>query len=482
MDIGEYALILRRKWVLVVAFSLLGLGAGAGASLLMTPEYRSQTQLYVSVRSSGASTGDLLQGANYSQQLVNSYVDVLETSLVLDPVVERLQLDMTGAELAEHVSASSPPDSALIDITAASPSAEQSARLAAAVGESFQEVVRTQLEPETQDGASPVSLTLTQAALVPEEPVSPNVMLNLVLGLLVGFTTGFGIAILRTLLDRRVYSADDIAEITDRPLLGEIVGAPDIEQGQLIANSMPQSPCAESFRALRTNLQFLNVGSKGHVFVVTSPNPGECKSTTSLNLAFTLSQAGSRVAVVEGDLRAPTFSKSLGIEAGAGLTDVLIGRADLDDVLQRWGKNQFYALPAGRIPPNPSELLGSAEMEEILGALREQFDYVIIDSPPVLAVTDSTVLGKLADGLLMITATGSTTKQDLESALKALEIAGTNVLGVVATMVPAKGAGGYGYGTYGHTAGTTTAAVVSSPGNGQSHASADKELRGAHAR
>lgn len=480
MELREYVLILRKNWVLVVVFAILGLGAGAGASLLATPEYQSRTQLYVSVRSDSGSTGDLVQGANYSRQIVNSYVDVVKTGVVLDPVVEQLQLDMTGAELSEYVSASSPLDSTLINITTASPSPEQSALIANAVGESFQEVVRTQLEPETDNGGSLVSLTTTQAALVPDEPVSPNAMINLALGLLVGLAAGYGIAILRTVLDRRVHSPEDIAQITDKPLLGGIIDDPDAEQNRLIVNSMPQSPRAESFRALRTNLQFLNVGSKGRVFVVTSPNPSEGKSTTSLNLAFTLSQTGSRVALVEGDLRLPTFSKYLGIEGGAGLTDVLIGRADLDDVLQRWGQNQFYVLAAGRIPPNPSELLGSAEMEKTLKTLREQFDYVIIDAPPVLAVTDAAVLGKMAAGLLMVVATGSTKKQELEGALKALETAGTNVLGVVATMVPSKGPDGYSYGGYG--SGATIDAVDSDVENEQLQASTDDKLRGAHAR
>lgn len=449
MQLREYALILRKYWVLVVVSTLVGLIAGAGASLLMTPEYQSRTQLYVSVRSDGGNTGDLVQGATYSRQIVNSYVAVISSNVVLDPVVEELQLDMTGAELADHVSASSPPDSALINITANSPSAEQAADIANAVGASFQNFVQTELEPETV-GASPVSLTTTQTGLAPDEPISPNVPVNLALGLLAGLAVGFGIAVLRSIMDRRIYTREDIESITHKPILGNIVENPNVKEERFVVQSQPNSPQAESFRTLRTNLQFLNTEAKGQVFAVTSAKPGEGKSTATLNLALALAQTGARVAAVEGDLRKPVFGKYLGIEGGAGLTDALIGRADVDDVLQRWGRDQFYALPAGRIPPNPSELLGSAAMDRILDDLRQRFDYVIVDAPPVLAVTDAAVLGKLASGLLLVVATGSTVKPDLDGALRSLETAGANVYGVVATRIPAKSSGlyGYGYGTY----------------------------------
>lgn len=453
MELREYLLILRKYWVFVVVATVVGLAAGLGLSFIMTPEYQSKTQLYVSVRSDGGSTGDLAQGANFSRQIVNSYVTVVNSSAVLDPVIDELQLDMTGAELGNRITASSPSDSALINIAATSSSPEEAAIIAEQVGESFKKVVQTQLEPET-NGASPISLTTTQRAMVPESPVSPKIMINAVLGLLVGLAIGFGVAIARTVLDRRMHTTDDIAQVTDRPLLGEIIDDPDADKNRIIVSTKPRSPRAESFRGLRTNLQFLNVGAKKRVFVVSSSRPSEGKSTTSLNLAATLAQTGASVIVVEGDLRMPTFATYLDIEGGAGLTDVLIGRAELVDVIQRWGRDPYYVLPAGRIPPNPSELLGTTEMEEVVETLRDQFDYVIIDAPPVLAVTDAVVLEKLATGLLMVVATGFTTKQQLEDSMKILDTAGTNVLGVIATMVSAKKPGGYSYGEYGYGART----------------------------
>lgn len=445
VELRDYIRIALRSWFLILSMALVGIGAGAGYSLLVTPKYESGTQLYVSVRSGAESAGDLVQGATFAQQIINSYVDVVETGAVLDPVVEQLQLNMTGTKLAEYIEASSPAESVLINITATSPAPDQAALIAAAVGESFKEVVRTQLEAEGVAGATLVNLTTTQAAEVPVSPKSPNLTSNLALGLFVGLVLGYGIAVLRSILDNRIYSLRDVQQITEKPLLGEIADDPKAAKQPLIFANEWQTPRAESFRALRTNLQFLNIDSSNRAFVVTSPRPGEGKTTTALNLALALSQTDARVALVECDLRSPKVSEYLGFEAGAGLTDVLIGRAELDDVFQRWGRTGLRILSAGRIPPNPSELLGSEEMKNTLETLQEQFDYVIIDAPPVLAVTDAAVVGKLAAGFLLVAAAGSTTRQALGATLRTLDTAGTDVLGVIVTMLPAKGLERYGH-------------------------------------
>ena len=450
MELREYATILKKNWVLIIIATLLGLAAGAGFSLLATPEYQSRTQIYVSVRSDAGTTGDLVQGANYSRQIVNSYVDVVGTGVVLEPVVDELGLEMRANQLSSYITAASPSDTALITITATSTSPEQAAEIANAVGESFKNVVQTQLEPDVETGNSPISLTTTQVALVPTAPVSPNVPMNILLGILVGFAAGVGLAVLRSILDTRIHSLRDVEEVTDRPLLGGVIDDPDVKANPLTIQAKPHSPRAESYRSLRTNLQFLNVDESSSTFVITSANPGEGKSTTSANLALALAETGSKVALIEADLRLPKVNEYLNVEGGAGLTDVLIGKAELNDVLQRWGRTQLYFLPAGRTPPNPSELLGSEGMRAVLSTLEDTFDYVIIDAPPVLAVTDAAVVARGNAGVLIAVASGSTKKPELEAAISALEKANANIVGVIVTMLPAKEAAGYGYGNYGY--------------------------------
>jgi capsular exopolysaccharide synthesis family protein len=204
---------------------------------------------------------------------------------------------------------------------------------------------------------------------------------------------------------------------------------------------------------MRTNLQFLDLGDKSS-FVVTSSVPTEGKSTTTINLAIALADAGKRVALLDTDLRKPKVAEYLGIEGGVGLTDVLIGRTRIGDVMLPWGGRQLYVLPAGKIPPNPSELLGSERMRALLEVLERDFDVVLCDAPPLLPVTDGAILAKATGGAIVIVAAGKTNRQQLSGALDALETVGAHVAGVAMTMVPTRGpdsyAYGYGYGAYGY--------------------------------
>ena len=216
----------------------------------------------------------------------------------------------------------------------------------------------------------------------------------------------------------------------------------------------PRNPRAESFRTLRTNLQFLAVNDesqkRGRSFVVSSAGPSEGKSTTTANLAIALAESGARVVLIDGDLRLPKVADYMGIEGGAGLTDVLIGRAEPTEVVQRWGRGQLYVIPAGKVPPNPSELLGSKAMGRLMDELHNHFDFILVDAPPLLLVTDAAVISKRTNGTILVAASGSTRKQALEMAVRTLDTAGGIMRGVIVTMLPTKGPDSYGYGAYGY--------------------------------
>jgi len=449
LELRDYVRILHKHWVLIVACLLLGVAAAAAYSIVVTPNYVATTELYVSVRSGDtAVTGDLVQGTNFARQAVTSYVDVVDSAIVLDRVIGELQLDTSSAELGEQVEASSPLNTVLVHIAVTDSDPELAAEIANATGRNFADVVVNDLEKPDGEVASLVKIETIQPAVVPAAASSPNVPLNLALGGLVGLAIGIGIAVLRSVLDTRIHSLHDIGQITDKPLLGGIALDPDARTRPLIVHADPRNPRAESFRSLRTNLQFVNVEGGPRSFVISSAGPGEGKSTTTANLAISLAETGAKVALIDGDLRLPKVAEYLGIEGGVGLTDVLIGRAELVDVLQKWGRGHLYVLPSGRIPPNPSELLGSAAMANVLNALTAQFDYVLIDAPPLLLVTDAAVVSKLAGGAILVAASGATKKQELAGAVRALEAIGSRLLGVVVTMLPTKGPDSYGYGTY----------------------------------
>lgn len=452
MTLQDYIRILHKHWILILVTTLVGIGAGATVSLLTTPTYQASTRLYVSVRTAeGAATGDLVQGSTFARQVVASYVDVIGTAIVLEPVIEELGLDMSVGQLARNVTATSAANTVMIDITASADSPQRAADIANATGASFTRVAQDELDsPGGEAENSPIRITTVQPAMAPGAPVSPRVPVNLALAGILGLALGLGIAVLRTVLDTRVHSLHDIEQITPKPLLGGIAYDPEASSRPLIVHADPRNPRAESFRTLRTNLQFLQVGEGSRAFVVSSAGPSEGKSTTTANLAISLAETGARVALLDGDLRLPKVATYMGIEGGVGMTDVLIGKVELVDALQRWGRTQLYVLPAGKVPPNPSELLGSTAMDRLLEMLGEHFDYVLIDAPPLLLVTDAAVVSKKTKGVILAAASGQTKKAALQAAVRTLETAGAELLGVVVTKLPTKGPDSYGYGEYGY--------------------------------
>lgn len=451
MELRDYLRVLRKYWVLIVALSLLGVALAATYSLVKTPEYSSSAKVFVSTQSSD-NVQELAQGNAFTQQRVKTYADLVQTPIVLLPVIATLELNITAGQLSQQVAASAPLDTTLIEITAVSPDPVLAAEIANTTAESLTGVV-AKIETPENGASSPVKLTRVQEADVPNTPVSPNVPLNIALGLLVGLAIGVGFAVLKETLDTRIRNERDVEGVTDIPLMGGIAFDPKARQRPLIVQADPKSPRAESFRSLRTNLQFLDVTDQPRSYVITSSIQSEGKSTTAANLAIALSDAGHKVVLIDADLRRPKLANYFDIEGAVGLSDVLIRRATLDDTMQPWGRGLLSILPAGAVPPNPSELLGSVTMQKLIRGLEQQFDYVLIDAPPLLPVTDGALLARHTGGALVVVAAGRTHKNQLKGALESLTHVNASVAGLVMTMVPTKGPDAYGYARYGYGAG-----------------------------
>jgi capsular exopolysaccharide synthesis family protein len=449
VELRDYIHILRKSWVLILVLALVGVGAAATFSILQTPKYSATAKVFVSTQSSGT-TSELQQGASFTVQRVKTYSDLVGTSVVLLPVIASLDLGIPAGDLAKQITASAPLDTSIIDITVVDTDPVRAADIANATSQSLTAVVQDFETSQATDSISPVKLTRAQEASVPSVPVSPNVPLNIVLGALVGLALGVGIAVLRETLETRIRNEHDVEQITDVAILGGIVFDPKAQERPLIVHVDPRSPRAESFRTLRTNLQYLDVGRADRSFVITSSIESEGKSTTGANLAIALADTGARVLLVDADLRRPKIADYMGLEGAVGLTDVLIGRAELKDVIQPWGRNKLYVLPAGHVPPNPSELLGSGRMVHYIAEFNTAFDVVIYDAPPLLPVTDAAILAKGVGGAIIIVAAGRTHKNQLKGAISALDNVGAPVSGLVLTMLPTKGPDAYGYGRYGY--------------------------------
>jgi capsular exopolysaccharide synthesis family protein len=414
--------------------------------MLSKVTYTSNTQLFVAIQSSG-SVQELQQGNTFSQSRVQSYVTTVATPVVLQPVIDKLGLDTTASELASQVKASTDLDTVLINIAVTDTSPVQAAAIAQAVGDSLIDAIDT-LERPKIGGASPVKLSVVKPAEAPTTPSAPNTKLNLLIGLVAGAAAALITAVTRSLLDNRIRSESDLRRVTDAALLGGIAFDQDATRKPLLTQAAPQSPRAESFRQLRTNLQFANISGRAKTVLVTSSLPGEGKSTTATNLAIALASAGQSVCLIDADLRRPMVNEYLGLERNAGLTTALVGNADVNDLLQSWGNDDLYVLASGQIPPNPSELLGSEQMKQLIMRLEQAFDSVVIDAPPLLPVTDAAVLSQHVGGVVVVVGTQKVRIPDLEKSLGALEMVGAKLLGVVLNRLPIKGPDAYAYGYY----------------------------------
>ena len=233
--------------------------------------------------------------------------------------------------------------------------------------------------------------------------------------------------------------------MTDRSIVGAIVFDVDAKDHPLIFQADSHSMRAEAYRRLRTNLQFLLLSGRKASIVVTSSIADEGKTTTAINLASTLAAAGQSVLLIDADLRRPSLASYVNLDGTVGLTDVIIGRAALSDVVQPLGRANLHVLLSGRVPPNPSELLGSQPMQNLLAEATSRYDMVILDSPPVLPVTDAALLSRFCGGVLVVVGSGDVTKPELTTAIESLEAVDASILGLVLNRVRASELGHYGY-------------------------------------
>ncbi|MEW6554200.1 MAG: polysaccharide biosynthesis tyrosine autokinase [Actinomycetota bacterium] len=282
---------------------------------------------------------------------------------------------------------------------------------------------------------------------VPTSPVNPRPVRNGVLAFFLGTILGLGLAFLVDYLDDAIESREEVQRLYDAPVLGEIPRYRDLEGEQrrssLVMVSEPKAPISESFRALRTNIQYVNYERQLKAIMVTSAGPGAGKTFVLANLAVSLAEAGHRVIVVCCDMRRPTMHEFFHLSNAEGLSTVLVGKMTLEEALKSPGKRNLQVLTSGPLPPNPSELIGSRRMNELLARAKAMADFVLIDTPPVLAVSDAAVLAPRTDGVLVVCGMGVAKRDDARKTRDLLQQVNSNVIGVVLNYM--EEARNYGY-------------------------------------
>jgi len=280
------------------------------------------------------------------------------------------------------------------------------------------------------------NIRMVDKAEVPTSPVKPNKKLNVLLAMIVGLTLGVGIAFFLEYLDNTIKLPDEVKDQLGIPYLGpapafEMEPSANGKRPDLVTIHSPKSTASESFRGIRTSILFSSADAAPQVLLVTSAGPSEGKTICASNLAVTMAQSGSKVLVLDCDMRRPRIHKVFNIGREIGASGVLIGQNGLKEAIITTDIENLDVLPVGQIPPNPSEILGSHKMAQMLETLKQSYDRIIMDSPPVTAVTDAIVLSKLVDGVILIVRAGDTPKQVIQNAISQLRAVNAHILGAV---------------------------------------------------
>ena len=448
-------------WLLIIGI-IVGAAAGFGYASLQPKVYAASSSGYVTVGESG--TVDVLSGSTAAKERARSYAAIVSSEAVAQKIKQNTpELSLSTGQIRSSLTATAGDNAALITVSAQASSPKNAQLLAnsalQATADYIKEIeqnpgnAQALVNGDSNAAATPPAnsntvrvIPLNNASVNPPL-VSPNYQQNTLIGAVIGLVVVYTAIFLRRALDQRIRTRDDATKATGASILGVLPVSEDLNEENIVNGDTDDHIAQESIRQLRTNLRFVNVDTPPRSFIVTSAVPGEGKSTVSLSLARSLADAGSPVILIDADLRRPTVAKKLKLDAKVGLTQVLAGQVEIANAVHQLGDSNLFVLPAGRIPPNPSELLGSDKMRQLINELSEEF-IVVVDVPPLLPVTDASLLSHSVDGVILVGSIGRSHREQMTEASSILKKVNANLFGLVLNRAPRKGLGNsyYGFG------------------------------------
>ena len=459
------AALLDKAWLIGIVSVVCALAVFLGTFFFVTPTYQSTAMFYVN-NSSLSSLSDAALSSissadiSASRGLVKTYIVILNTRETLTDVIDYAGVDRTYGQLKGMIAAESVDGTEVFRVVVTNPDPQEAEAIANAIAYILPNRIK-----DIIDGTS---AKVVESAVAASRPSSPNYTKNTMIGFLAGFVLMAAIVVIRELMDITVRTEEDIAQCSKHPVLAAV---PDMEahskggyyygygkqydkakikagkQVELVGGNISFA-AAEAYKLLRTKLQFSFVDEcECRVIGVSSAMAGEGKSLSSVNLAYSLSQLGNSVLLIDCDMRRPSLADKLPIKKTPGLSDFLTGQAQAENLIQFCGikadERAFHAISSGRTPPNPMELLSSVKMERTINTLREKYDYIIMDLPPVGEVGDALAAAKLTDGMLVVVRQDYCDRIALNSAIRQFEFVDAKVLGIVFNCASDNG-GGYG--------------------------------------
>jgi succinoglycan biosynthesis transport protein ExoP len=440
VDLATYLSILRRRALPLLLCVIAGLAGGFHIGHSTPKSYHATSRALVTLPpGDDGNNSRALQGSQVADALVPTYAAVAVSRGVAEKVIQQLQLPETVEQLQSKLLAGQQPSTLIIVISARDPDPLRATSIADATAEALSERVRDL----SQAQSTGVQVQLLDHAAVPFVPDAPRPTLDLILGGALGLAAGLLLAAALEALDRTLKTAQHGEAAFHAPLLGLVPLRRRSRGRRELVMDDDGSLDSEPYRALRTAVRFTDVDTDPRSFLITSATPGEGKTTTAANLAIALAAGGESVVVVDADLRRAALAEVFGLDGSVGLSSLVLKTATIDEAVQPWRDN-VWVLASGRpLPPNPSEVLGSHFMGHVISELTQRFDVVLIDTPPILPVTDAVALATQVDAVLIVARYGALNQGPAAEARKRLEAVSAHVIGFILNAVPGRETAAY---------------------------------------
>lgn len=445
--------LLHNLWLILLVSILCTVIAFGITRYLLTPQYQSAATFYVN--NSSLSVGDASfsissSDITASKSLVDSYIIILRSRTTLNDVIDYSGVDVTYKELRDMVSANAVNSTEIFEVIVTSPDPEQAEKLANAIAYILPKRIGSIIEGS--------SAKIVDSAIVAATPSSPSYPRNMILGFAAGLVLSAGFVMLRELFDTTIRNEEMVTQISKHPILAAVPNMMTSSKGRYYASDRRRGrtnqpavvadgkksivgenagfAASEAYKLLRTKIQFSFAGGRtSQVIGLSSAMAGEGKSITAVNLAYSLSQLDKRVILLDCDMRRPTLAEKLNIRRRPGLSSCLTGQIELEELIQNCGirdaEEAFHVVAAGQNPPNPVELLSSREMEQVLQKLKTQYDYVVLDLPPVGEVSDALAVAGQIDGMLLVVRQDYCNRGALADTISQFEFIESKILGIV---------------------------------------------------
>lgn len=452
MTFVDLVRVLRANLAILVLATVVGAGAAYAYARTIPPVYAADASGWIVTAGSQADAGQVITNSAVAQSKGQSFLPLAYTRSVAQRAIDDTGINASPGEVVSRISATIVEGSNIIKVSATGPSPQDAQALADAITRAIaDEANNLELGGNGKPGEKALVRILPIETALPGARIGPNVQKYALAGAFAGFAGLLSWILLRRLLDSRIRTVKDVEDGAGHTVLAIVPTTPELKAAKGRGDLARLGLASEAFRQLRTNLRFVDVDKPPRSIVITSANPGEGKSTMSATLARVLAEGGQPTVLIDADLRRPMLATIFDRRGTVGLTQVLSGQITVHDALQDADQKNLQLITAGRIPPNPSELLGSQRMKALIEEL-SRTHMVILDAPPLLSVTDAGLLTSMSDGALFVFAVGKTHKEQAKQCAKVMSHVGGKVYGTILNLAPKRGLGevvyGYGYGNY----------------------------------